>query len=92
MAVAGGLPVRATACRAGRMRGYNPPTCTGDGVKVCKECGIDEDEGYLSKCPICHQMICDDHKFMRSGRIFCSEYCAAAFFHGDDEDGISEDD
>ena len=61
-------------------------------MTTCKECGINEDEGYLSKCPICHLMICDEHKFVRSGRIFCSEYCGAAFFHGDDEDGDPEGD
>jgi hypothetical protein len=59
----------------------------GWGVKQCKECSVGEDDAYLHKCPICHKMICDEHKFMRSGRIFCSDFCAAYFFHeGDDDD------
>ena len=58
----------------------------------CKVCGISEDEASLNKCPICHEMICDEDKYVRSGRIFCTEYCGAMFFHGDDEDGIGEDD
>jgi hypothetical protein len=60
--------------------------------QTCKECGIGEDELILTKCPICHQMICEDHKYVRSGRAFCSEYCGAAFFHGDDEDGSTDED
>ena len=55
-------------------------------------CSISEDEAILVKCPICHQMICDEDKYMRSGRVFCSQYCGAMFFHGDDEDGAGEDD
>jgi hypothetical protein len=82
--------VQASARR--RLADYNPAGPWGERVNACKECGISEDEGILSKCPICHQMICEDHKFVRSGRIFCSEYCGAAFFHGDDEDGLGEDD
>ena len=56
-------------------------------MPACKECGITDDEAYLVTCPICHAMICDEDKFVRSGRVFCTEYCAAMFFHGDDEDG-----
>jgi hypothetical protein len=61
-------------------------------VAVCKQCGINEDEAFLVKCPICHQMVCEEDKYSRSGRVFCTEYCAAMFFHGDSEDGTSEDD
>jgi hypothetical protein len=52
----------------------------------CKECAVAEDDAYLHKCPICHSYICDEHKFMRSGRVFCSSFCAAYFFHEGDED------
>ncbi len=55
-------------------------------MKECKECGLKEDDGYLVKCPICHKMICDAHKYVRSGRVFCSEFCAAYFFYGGDDD------
>jgi YHS domain-containing protein len=61
-------------------------------MEACRECGATEDEIYLVKCPICHLQVCEDHKYVRSGRAFCSEHCAASFFHGDDEDGLSEDD
>ena len=59
-------------------------------MKKCKECGIDEDETYLIKCPICHQMVCEEHKSVRSGRAFCSPHCAAGFFHDEDEEGTPE--
>lgn len=60
---------------------YNPR------VHQCKECAAGEDDVYLHKCPICHKYICDEHKFVRSGRVFCSQFCAAFFFHeGDDDD------
>ena len=53
----------------------------------CKECAAGEDDVYLHKCPICHKYICEEHKFTRSGRVFCSQFCAAFFFHeGDDDD------
>ena len=56
-------------------------------MAVCKNCGISDDEVHLDRCPICHQMFCDEDKFQRSGRSFCSEPCAAGFFHNmDDED------
>ena len=57
----------------------------------CQTCGVSEDDGYLTKCPICHKMICEDHKLMRSGRAFCSPYCADSFFfHGEDEDDVDD--
>jgi hypothetical protein len=53
--------------------------------KACCECGIEGDKAYLSRCPICHKMVCEEHRTMRSGRAFCSVHCASGFFH-DDED------
>jgi hypothetical protein len=55
-------------------------------VKQCKECDFTEDDGFLHKCPICHKNFCEEHKFVRSGRAFCSSFCAAYFFHEGDED------
>jgi hypothetical protein len=55
-------------------------------VRECKECQINEDEGYLYKCPICHLEVCEEHTYMRSGRNFCSVHCADSFFHGDDDE------
>ncbi len=55
-------------------------------MNKCKECALGEDDGFLSKCPICHKYVCDDHKFTRSGRAFCSAFCADFFFHDDDDD------
>ena len=66
---------------------YNPPGIEGwAGVHECKECGESEDDVFLHKCPICHKYICEEHKFVRSGRVFCSQFCAAFFFHEGDED------
>jgi hypothetical protein len=59
-------------------------------VKECKECKLGEDEAYLEKCPICHEFVCEEHKFVRSGRNFCSVYCADAFFHSDEEDEVDD--
>ena len=61
-------------------------------MAACKTCGISDDEAFLAKCPICHEMTCDEDKYVRSGRTFCTEYCAAMFFHGDSEEGATEDD
>jgi len=55
-------------------------------VDQCKQCAVGEDEAFLYKCPICHKMICEEHKHVRSGRVFCSSFCAAYFFHEGDED------
>jgi hypothetical protein len=56
--------------------------------KACSECGVEADRAYLYKCPICHKMICEEHKKTRSGRAFCSVHCADGFFH--DEDGEND--
>jgi hypothetical protein len=55
-------------------------------VAKCNVCEADEDDVYLYKCAICHKRFCEEHKFIRSGRAFCSEACAAYFFHEGDED------
>ncbi len=55
-------------------------------MQQCKECSVGENDASLQKCPICHKMVCDEHTFIRSGRIFCSKICGAYFFHGEDDD------
>ncbi len=66
---------------------YNPRSLwRGSTVQQCKQCAVGEDDAYLHKCPICHKWTCDDHKIVRSGRVFCSVFCADFFFHDIDED------
>ena len=55
-------------------------------MPACKECKVSEDNTFLSKCPICHEMVCEEHKYTRCGRAFCSVHCADSFFHYEDED------
>ena len=52
---------------------------------------MSEDAEYLFKCPICHKDVCEEHKFMRSGRNFCGVHCADSFFHSDDDEDEAEE-
>ena len=52
----------------------------------CVQCGGGEDEVILYKCPICHKMVCEECRFMKSGQIFCSRGCGEMFFHQDEDD------
>jgi hypothetical protein len=67
-------------------RPYNSRHPGDSGLKQCKECEFTEDDGFLHKCSICHKYVCEEHKYTRSGRAFCSSFCAAYFFHEGDED------
>ncbi len=60
-------------------------------MRECKECKVSEDAEYLFKCPICHKDVCEEHKFMRSGRNFCNVHCADSFFHSDDDEDMEEE-
>ena len=60
-------------------------------MAVCKTCGISDEEVHLDKCPICHLMFCDEDKFVRSGRAFCCDHCAAGFFHNEDDEDAEEE-
>jgi len=51
----------------------------------CVQCGTSEDERRLSKCPVCHNMFCDECTARYSGRGFCSQSCGQFFFRDDDE-------
>jgi hypothetical protein len=52
----------------------------------CHECERTQDDTRLQKCPVCHQMFCEIHCHVMSGRPFCSARCAAYFFFEDPEE------
>ena len=52
----------------------------------CSKCGASDERRPLTKCPICHKMICDDCRTNVSGRYFCSSHCADFFFFEDEEE------
>ena len=52
---------------------------------TCSKCSKPEDRRPLTKCPICHKMVCDDCRYNVSGRWFCSSHCADFFFFEDEE-------
>jgi len=51
----------------------------------CSKCGISDDKRALTKCPICHKMICDECRCNVGGRYFCSNHCADFYFFDDEE-------
>ena len=55
-------------------------------TRECVQCGAGEDEVRLSLCPICHKMVCEECKFIKSGRAFCSRGCGEMFFHEDEDE------
>lgn len=52
---------------------------------ACSKCSAG-DKVALMMCPICHKMVCERCQFSKSGRNFCSQYCAEYFFFGDEDD------
>ena len=56
-------------------------------MERCLKCAVTEDDAYLVKCPVCHKMVCEDHKYSRSGRSFCTPGCASLFFTEEDDEG-----
>jgi hypothetical protein len=52
----------------------------------CIQCGAGEEEAFLYKCPICHKMVCEECRFMKSGQTFCSRGCGEMFFHQEDDE------
>ena len=86
-----GAPLSTTRLRGRAAVAYNAPEAVGgESMAECSTCGVTEEGGYLTKCPICHKMVCEDHKMMRSGRAFCSTFCADSFFYDDDDEGEVE--
>ena len=54
--------------------------------EACKVCDKTADAVNLSKCTICFELYCDEHKFLFHGREFCSKHCAQYFFFDDEDD------
>ena len=54
-----------------------------DRVTSCRHCKKTEEDASLYKCPMCHQMACDDCGYRRAGKFFCQLGCADEFFFGD---------
>jgi hypothetical protein len=52
----------------------------------CHACEKNEDQTRLTKCSVCHRSFCDEHRYVMSGRSFCSQRCAQYFFFADPED------
>ena len=54
---------------------------------TCSKCGKnDEKTTTLTKCPICHKLVCDECRYNISGRYFCSNHCADFFFFEEEEE------
>jgi len=53
--------------------------------KTCSKCSATGDKIVVTKCPICHKQVCDACNVNRSGRIFCSAFCADHFFFDEEE-------
>ena len=51
----------------------------------CARCASSFDRAHLNMCPICHKLVCEGCRVNRSGRFFCSQFCADEFFFGDEE-------
>lgn len=51
----------------------------------CNSCKAPRGEVSLYKCPICFKLTCETCRINRSGRDFCSAYCADYFFFGEEE-------
>lgn len=54
--------------------------------QTCHECGKDDRDTRVRKCPICFKFFCEEHAYQRSGLWFCSNGCAEYFFHVDPDD------
>jgi hypothetical protein len=51
----------------------------------CAICHQDKDERDLIRCPLCHQRTCEECRYTRHGRHFCSRFCGESFFYSEDE-------
>ncbi len=55
--------------------------------RACVRCGATQETAHLERCAICRKFFCHDcsHR-TTTGRRFCSETCARAYFYGDSDD------
>lgn len=51
----------------------------------CSVCHQEKDEATLIKCPLCYQYACEECRYTRGGRHFCSRFCGESFFFEDEE-------
>jgi len=51
----------------------------------CAICHQETDERDLIRCPLCHQHACEQCRYTRHGRHFCSRFCSESFFYSEDE-------
>jgi hypothetical protein len=54
-------------------------------TNACSKCSAKGEKISLMMCPICHKMVCEKCLIHKSGRSFCSQYCAEYFFFGDED-------
>lgn len=52
---------------------------------LCSICHQEKDDLVMTKCPLCHQYACEECKYTRGGRSFCSRYCGESFFFDEEE-------
>ena len=62
----------------------------------CVGCGDTEAEAHLERCIQCGKWFCPDCAYKATGRRFCSQECAHAFFwqapdDDDDTGNVTED-
>jgi len=71
-----------SVCLSAIMRPIREASMTGE----CVQCGVGDEEASLTRCPVCHKMVCEECQFVKSGRTFCSRGCGELFFHEEEED------
>ena len=54
----------------------------------CAQCETGLTAASLTRCPICHKIVCENCRRNKGGKYFCSRFCAEYFFYGD----LEEDD
>lgn len=52
----------------------------------CRECGRNDDQILIHKCPVCHKRVCEEHGHSRSGVWFCTKGCSEYFFFSEPDD------
>ena len=63
----------------------SPQTDETSVTAACAKCSAAGAKIQLTMCPICHKQVCEKCLVSKSGRNFCSQYCAEYFFFGDED-------